>query len=87
MKKLILLTLILFLVGCKTTQTKIAEPPKVPDRQPPAEALLECDRPELLKRGLPKDLLDKIFEYEYFLDLCENKRQALENHIEIGAKQ
>lgn len=87
MKTLFLLScLLISLTGCATTNTPLAG--KVDDiRQPPAEAMGPCPRPEELKSDEFKAYIEKAVELAEWGNCSESRRKELEEWIRRGLKK
>lgn len=72
----------LALVSCTTVRPVTVEPVKPPERVPPAEALVACQKPAKLDDKSFGAVVRKLSETVSLLDQCESKRKELQGFIE-----
>lgn len=80
--KSLIICSVLFLTACASTKTLIVDPIDKPDRLPPADALVECQRPAELSSDQFGEVVRKLSETIHLLDLCETKRKELQDFIQ-----
>jgi hypothetical protein len=79
MKNLTVFFLVIFLAGCAGRKALVVEtaPVQPPQRTPPAEALVVCERPGALEDKSFGGVVRKLSQALSLLTECESKRKQL----------
>lgn len=82
MKIALTIALAAILAGCNTIRPVQVDPVQPPERTPPAEALVSCQKPDQLEDNSFGAVVRKLTQTVSLLNECESKRKELQDFLE-----